>query len=317
VPALGDALARLGFARGGVGLVPASPFRWQFNRSAIRGAGEQPADGWLLIGHGTLPGLDGPSGYSAIATSPQATATAALSDPQVAILYTTAPDTGTFTVSNGAREWTIDPRRPGAPQQAQTWLTLPPGVNRLTVRGPSAGVLSFDGAIGRRPRLPHRVQVEVENLGHAGKLPDGDFTPRVQQALLAQHYDISIFLWAYIDELVTSPAEPARYRRTLSARAALARRAGGACLIADPTPLPVSPRLAARFAALDRRIARASGCTYTAALTQLWRNPDAASNKGLVQADGIHPTAAGYRLIAGALAPVVARIVRARVARRT
>ena len=53
------------------------------------------------------------------------------------------------------------------------------------------------------------------------------------------------------------------------------------------------------------------GCTYTTVLAHLWSNANTAEQRGLVLADGFHPTAAGYKLIAAALAPVIAQMIQA------
>jgi lysophospholipase L1-like esterase len=160
---------------------------------------------------------------------------------------------------------------------------------------------------------PGRVQVEVDNLGHMAHLLGRDFAPRVAASLTAQHYDISVFLGGYLSELIAA-SESGNYREdqyatALHEHAALARAYGGRCLIADPTPLPVPAKIAARYAAIDRRAAREDGCAYSAALAQLWKSATSV-RAGLTLTDDIHPTAAGYRLIVAALRPELEKLVR-------
>jgi hypothetical protein len=315
VPQLRRAMAPLGFAAGGVGLIPATPVRWHFNAAATNGA-IAPVDGWQLFGYGTQPGLDGPSGYSAVTTSPLASATATVTDPHIEVLYTTTPDPGGFTVTVPGRAWTIDTFRPGPPVDSSTQIVLPPGTQELTVHGPNSGSLTFEGVVARRDPVPGPAQVEIDNLGHAGKLPDSDLAPRVQQSLVAQRYDVSVFLFGYIGALLASPFERYRYQHSMILRGRLARAGGGQCVIAAPTPMPVPAGVLGHLATIDRRIARRTGCAYTSVLSRLWPSPVAAERRGWVLADDIHPTAAGYRLVARALAPMIARLARPRGAGR-
>jgi lysophospholipase L1-like esterase len=310
-PQLARAESSFGFAPGGVGLVPAAPFRWHFNHWIGFGSGPVPATGWLMIGYGLTASVDGPSEYSAVATSPLASATVAVSDPDIEILYSSEDVHCPFTVTAVGHTWTIDPYAAGPPTDTESSLTLPPGRHELVVHGPSCGVLWFDGAVARRPVRPGQVQLEVDNLGHSGKLPSDGFTERVQQSLLLQHYDISVFLYAYIAAVVGGQPVSAHYLNAMTARARIARAQGGSCLIVAPTSLPLSQKTIAMVARLDRTTARRAGCTYTTALAHLWSSPAAGERRGLVLIDGIHPTTAGYKVMAHALAPIIARMARA------
>lgn len=312
-PQLSRAESSLGFEAGGVGLIPAAPFRWHFNRWAAYGTGPIPKNGWLTLGYGIAPGYDGPSAYSAVATSPLASASVAVSDPEVEILYTSTTLHCPVRVSAAGRTWTIDTFRPGPATDVGTPLKLPAGRHELTIHGSSCGVLSFEGAVARRPVPAGQVQVEVDNLGHSGKLPWADFGPRVQQSLIDQRYDISVFLYGYLGEVVGAQALSAPYLSVMMARAHIARARHGACLIVEPTPLPVPPSAVTMVSRLDRTVARRAGCAYTTVLAHLWSSPATAERRGLVLVDGIHPTPAGYKLIAHALAPIVAQMVRVRL----
>jgi lysophospholipase L1-like esterase len=314
-PQLARDVSALGFAPGGVGLIPAAPYRWHFNAWVAYGTRTPPPTGWATIGYGLTPGYDGPSAYSAITVSPLASATVSVSDPQVEVLYTSTNQHYVFKVSAAGRTWTIDTYRPGPVADTETPIELPPGRHELTVHGPSSGFLSFNGVIARRPVPPGRVQVEVDNLGHSGQPPWRDFNPRVRQSLIDQRYGISVFLWGYIGELLGTHALSAPYTRDLTARTRIARKHGGACLIVQPTPIEVPPSAVSLVSGLNRTIAHRAGCKYSTVLAHLWPDAATAERSGLLFVDGIHPTAAGYKLIAHALAPVLARMARARLHR--
>jgi hypothetical protein len=312
VPQLSRAVTALGFAPGGVGLVPAVPRRWTFNAATAIGYGPIPTNGWLTLGVGpSSPDFDGPSGYSDLAISPLATATPTVTDPDVEILYTSTGIHCRFTVTAAGRSWTIDTFRSGPAIDTGTSIELPPGHHTVTVHGPSSGALLFEGAVVQRPVQPGKVQVEIDNLGHTGLLPWGDFFPRQQQWISQERYDISVLMWGYIAEAVGGQQLAGHYLPDLIARARTAREHGGACLVVAPTPLEAPQSSINLVSNLDRTAARVGHCMYSTVLTHLWSSPAAAKRRGLVIADGIHPTAAGYTLIAHALAPVIAKLVRA------
>ena len=311
VPQLARALWSLGFAPGGVGLIPASIFRWHFSGATELGAKSLPPNGWLMIGNGPLPGNDGLSGYSAVTFSPLATASVAVSDPDVEVLYTSTSIPCSFNVTAAGRMWTIDTFRDGPLTDTGTWITLPAGHHELTIHGPSCGGLLFEGVVARRPVQPGKVQVEVDDLGHSAGLPSFHFGPRVRKALIDQRYDISVFLFGYLGEGYGELR--AQYLRAVTTRARIARDHGGACLIVQPSPIAVPQSRVAAISRLDRIAAHREGCRYTTVLAHLWSNATTAEKRGLVFVDGIHPTAAGYKLIVHALAPVIAQMIRAHI----
>jgi hypothetical protein len=321
VPELGTVLAGIGgFELGGRGLIPPTPFRWRFNRYAVFGGTTTPnPDGWILAGYASH-GLDGPSGYSALASSPAASATAAIDAPSVGVLFTKFRGAGRFTVTAGGSSWSIDAGSTGPPAPTEVWLTMPPGAGTITVHGPSSGTLVFDGVISRRPVAPGRVQVEMENLGHMGHALGEDSAPRIGQSLTDQHFDVSVFLAEFIYQFSAQyGGHPARfedrYARALRDHVGRVRAYGGLCLIADSTPVPLSAAVLGRFAAINRREARRSGCAHTDALSRLW-DPRTAVRDGMTLSDGNHPTRKGYARMARALAPALVGMIRARVRSR-
>jgi hypothetical protein len=297
-------------------LIPVTPFRWRFNRYTVFGGATPNPDGWILDGYASRA-VDGPSGYSALAFSPRALATAPIDSPTIAILFTKHSGSGVFTVTAGASTWTIDGRSTGPPTPTEQWLTMPPGARTITVHGPSSGTLIFDGAIARRPVGSGRIQLEMENLGHMGHTLSDDSAPRIGQSLVGQRFDVSIFLAAYIYQYSAQyggqrARSEAEYVAALRAHARQIRAYGGLCLVADSSPVPLSAAVLDQFAAINRREARLLGCAHTDALRRLWSAGTSVA-KRLTLVDGSHPTREGYRRIAAALAPSVLALVRARV----
>jgi hypothetical protein len=316
-PLLEDGLVSAGFSRGGTGLIPATPFRWKLKKNfVIGGLGSQPAGGWLLNGFGTQTGLNGPSGYSARAVSPLATATAPIDSQTVAVLYTKYAGGPSFTASAGGQTWQISTNSTGPAQPTELWLNIPAGATTLTITGPASGQFIFDGAIDRQPVAPGTVQTEIEDLGHMGHLLGQDLTQLVQESIVQQRFAVSVFMggYLYIEEANSQNAtrRAKEYLSNLRKYVNLIRTYGGKCLIASPTPLPAPPALVARFDEIERSVAKVGGCTYTSALTHLWVAKTSIQKK-LTLVDGIHPTAAGYRLIVKALMPALKKLVRASV----
>lgn len=311
-PQLAHAESAFGYVPGGAGLIPANRYRWRLNRSAAYGIAPIPATGWWTVGDELAPGYDGPSGYSMLTLSPRATATTTISDPDVSVLYTSEDVHCPFSITAAGRSSLIDPFAAAPPADIATPpITLPAGRHTFTVHGPSCGVLSFDGVIAQRPVPRGRTQIEVDNLGHSAKLPWVDLNPRVLQTLRDQRYDVSVFLYGYLGELY-GVRLPAFYRNALLARAQIARAHHGACLVVQPSPIMAPASAVAVVTRIERSVARQAGCTYTTALAHVWPDADTAMRRKLLFVDGVHPTAAGYRLIAHALAPVLARLARGR-----
>jgi hypothetical protein len=321
IPRLDAGLASTGgFEVAGDGLIPATAFRWHFNRYTVSGLEPERPDAWDLSGVGASSfGVDGPSGYSAVAVSPQATATAPIDAPEVAVLFTKFAGSGVFTVTAGAETFAIDARSTGPPAPSEQWITVPAGAHTLTVHGPSSGSVIFDGVIVRAPVTPGRIGVEVENLGHGGHVLTQDSAPRIIASLRQQRFDISVFLsatlWAFRAAAGDRRYETL-YANELRARVGLVRAYGGLCLIADSSPLPLPAAVLARFAAIDRQVAREQGCAYTGILAHLW-NAMTAFRTGATLIDDIHPRASGYRLMARALVPRLVELVRQRVRSRS
>jgi hypothetical protein len=314
IPELRSGLARTpGLTLGGEGFVPAYPLRWTFRGVVTPGNGPPGPTGWLLSGYGSpVAGLDGLSGYSALTRSPRATVTTAVDARHVGVLFNRSSAAGVFSVSAGRRTFEINARGRGASTPAERWITVPAGTRTITVHGPRSGILTFDGAIVRGAITPGRIGVEIENLGHSGHYLRTDSNPRNLAALRAQRFDISVFIASYKRELDAASGDPAAaeqaYASELRARTALARSAGGVCLIAAPSPLPVPAAVTAAFAAIDQQVAAAEGCQYTTVLADLLAAA-AAVKTGMTIVDGIHPAAPGYRLMAKALVPVLLKLV--------
>jgi hypothetical protein len=315
-PQISAALARGGVRRGGPGYLAPILGRFVFSRRVAPSFGPVPAGAWAIFGHDALPPGDGISGYAAVASSATATARIRIYGSDVGVLFTTATRATPFRVEVPGRTYRLDAFAPGKPHSSQVWLSLAPGGSRiLTVRGPSKGALVFGGIIDRRPPPAGAVQVESENLGHAALLPQDALAPRITEALAAQRFDITVLLWSYLAELIgNTGGQPDRisadYERGLLARARLARRHGGQCVVADATPIPVASTVSARYAAIDTRVAAEAGCVHTAALAGLWPDASRGFEDGHTLIDDVHPTVPTYRRMAAALAPVLAPMVR-------
>ena len=310
-PQVSRDLTPFGYAQGGAGVIPAAPYRWSFKPKWVSyDTGPTPKNGWTTIGDGLRPGFDGPSGYSAVATVQTATATTTVSDPDLQILFTTTGVHCIFDVTAAGQTYPIDTYYTGPNYDASYPIVLPPGKHQVTIHGPSCGLLEFDGMIAQEPVPAGKVQVEVDNLGHAAKLPWVDFAPRVQQLLKTEQYNVSVFLYGYLADLFVKGRLPPEYVDAMVARAKLARMHGGSCLVVEPTPLDAPAAQVKQTAELDQLVAKRGGCEYTTVLSHLWGTPTSAENRGLLLVDGVHPTAMGYTLIAKALAPVIAGLVK-------
>jgi hypothetical protein len=305
-------LTSMGFEPGGLGFVPAVPYQFTFNASVLLFQGPVPTGGWSTVGYGKVLGHDGPNGYSAVTAWPQATASLAVANPDIEVLYTSTDVHCPFSVTTGGQSWSIDTYAAGPPAAKEAAITLPEGQLQLVVHGPSCGVLTFDGIVAHQPVTPGTVQVEIDNLGHAAHLPWLDFHQRVKEALIEQRYDVSVFMWGYIAELLLARS-PTPYVRVMEQRAQIARMHGGACLVVQPAPIAATASAVALVKRLDQTVATHEHCEYTTVLAHLWPSAAWAENHGLLLVDGVHPSAAGYTEIAHALAPVIAKLVRGRV----
>lgn len=320
-PQVADAFARRGFARGGQGFVATMLPQWSFSRVVAPTHGPPPRGTWALFGYGQPPFADGMSGYSALAAPTGATASVRVSGPDVGVLYTSTPTSTPFTVAVAGRTFRLDARAAGRPHASVKWIRLPAAGRRtLTIRGPSRGALTLGGVIDRRPVPAGRIQVETHNLGHVRQLPQEALAPRIVGAVAAQRFDVTVFLWSYVSEIVSDPAAPpsrmsAGYERSLLSRARLARRHGGACVVADTTPIPVARAVALQYSAIHARVARAAGCTHTKVLVHLWKDWAHSWERGETLIDRIHPTLSGYQSMAEALEPVLEPLVSAAAAR--
>jgi hypothetical protein len=296
-PVLRSLLAAETDARPGTGFVPAHPARFHFEGD------------WLHTGFGFgLAGPFGASGYAAETADPAATATVAVSEREVAVLYWRGPQGGSFGVTAGGRTWTIDTHAAASSGAGVRWLRLPAGATTLTIGGPAGGgLIRFTGLLARRPAPRHTIQYEVEELAHSGRRTGEDLTPANRQAFGALRIDLTLILSGTTDELTSDYLGGRRwiddFEGGLRIRAREARRSGR-CVIVPPPPLPVRRSVQSAYSRVARRVAAREGCTFADLLEHVWPSSRASIARGLTK-EGIHPTHAGYLLISRRLLPAI------------
>ena len=175
VPNIADALVRRGFARGGVGLVPAMPFRWQFSRAVGANASSVPPGAWRLMGFGIdVKGLDGPSTYSAVAESPKAVASASVRGPNVRLLFTTTPTPTPFRVRAGNKTWELDTYAPApSGQWASRCGSRPARADRVHHGGDDGNRYSPPAAPCHRHRGSDRQERDPDEQDPGRPAPSG------------------------------------------------------------------------------------------------------------------------------------------------
>jgi lysophospholipase L1-like esterase len=295
---LGDAARRAlrsqGIRAGGGGYLPvhdALPATRELPRSywPVEYDGDWSFDGTF----GSAPSPFAPDGFSSSSSAADSVLSATLRADRVGLLYGIAPDGGQFTAALGDRAERLNARA-AAPRTGVRWLPAPGAVDRLRISAIAGGVARLAGLIVRRDG----DEVEIDQLGRSGaQALDGLSAPN-RQALAALDPDLTILMFGTNEEgmALAGDVEQAadRLARGLALRARLARRSGG------------RPRsLQGRLSRVAARAARAGGCSFRPVLSRLWRTGDESIRRGLTS-DGIHPTAAGYELMGGPLARLIA-----------
>lgn len=321
--AVRSALRRLGYDARGWGYVPAHG-----STPELQPDGAVTAAPWRFSGPWTFLGLTpffdpaspiphalispfGADGHSVESASPLATATAEISGDRFAVLFVRAPDAGSFRFSVDGRTRTVAAQAPAVDGGGIAWLNAPRDgrVRHLVEVAPLNGMLRFSGVVSERAPDPWRPSVAVMSLGRSCACAADAFPPGQRQALAALRLDVTVIMFGTNDQPALAAAgDPAARERVsagLRARAAVARRHGGRCLIVPPAPNPRPLAGQYELRELEHSAAAQAGCTYAPVFRRLWRGRGSAAAGDTV--DGIHPTPAGYRLMAGALAPLIGK----------
>lgn len=180
------------------------------------------------------------------------------------------------------------------------------GKHLITIT-PLDGRLRLTGVLSERTRRASRPRVEVIALGQSCACASDRFTPAQQQAVAALELDLTLILFGTNDQVKLQSSDDGATRAAviagLRSRGELARRHGGTCIIVPPAPNPRPPGIQREIRKLERRAAAQAGCRYAPILARLWSATTSVS-AGLTD-DGIHPTPAGYRRMARALASAI------------
>ena len=316
-------LRRLGYDARGWGYVPAHG-----STPHLQADGTVTAAPWRFAGPWTFLGLTpfydpvspiahvltspfGADGHAVESASGLATATAEISGDRFAVLFVRAPDAGSFRFSVDGRTRTVAAQAATVDGGGTAWLNAPRDgrLRHLIEVAPLDGTLRFSGVYSERAPDPSRPSVAVMSLGRSCACAADAFPPGQRQALGALRLDLTVIMFGTNDQPALAAAGDAGARERviagLSDRAALALRHGGGCLIVPPArnARPLAEQYELRR--LEHAAAAQAGCTYAPVFRLLW------TGRGSVAAgytvDGIHPTPAGYRLMAGALAPLIGK----------
>jgi lysophospholipase L1-like esterase len=314
-------LQRLGYDAAGWGYVPAHGASLRMDRD-----GSVVAPPWRYRGDWTFVGLPpffapssppahrvhsrfGADGHAVESVSPFARATARVSGDRFAVLFVRAPDAGRFRFTVDGRARTIDARARALDGGGIAWLAARRrgGGRHIVTVAPLDGKLRFTGVLSERTGRSSRPRVQVISLGQSCACAGDRFPPAQRQALAALELDLTLIMFGTNDQAVLQAGDDEAARASvvagLRARGALARRRGGRCVVVPPAPNPRPPMIQREIRELERRAAADAGCRYAPVLARLWSGPSSVA-AGLTE-DGIHPTPAGYRRMARALASVI------------
>jgi acyl-CoA thioesterase-1 len=207
----------------------------------------------------------------------------------------------------------------------RAWLALPllaapvlaAGPSAYAARGPVVTVLgdSITAGLGlpAAQALPAQLHLALERLGAPnvvrGAGVSGDTTGGgAARVDFSVQPDTAVVVVALGGNDLLQGVDPRVTRANLDRiLARLAARRMGVVLCGLTAPPEIGRAYAKAFDAVFPALARSRGVTLYPDLLA-----GVARNRALKQADGQHPNAEGVRLIAGRLAPVVAKVIRAR-----
>jgi hypothetical protein len=316
--ALRARMQRAGYDAAGWGYVPAHG-----SALGIDPDGTVVAAPWRYSGEWTFVGLPpffdpaspishrvrsrfGADGHAAETASPLARVTARISGDRFAFLFVRGPDAGRFRVAVDGIGRTVDAHANTLDGGGIVWLTARRrghGTHVITVT-PLDGTLRFTGVLTERARPTSRPRLQVISLGQSCMCASDHFAPAQREALAALKLDLTLILFGTNDQAKLQTSNDNTMRAAviagLRSRGELARRHGGRCIIVPPAPNPRPPDIQREIRKLERRAAADAGCRYAPVLARVWSATTSVED-GLTT-DGIHPTPAGYRRMARALA---------------
>ena len=270
----GQGPVRRGYARGAAGLIPAMPRRFAFGDvTASRAAAGRR--GWAALGAGVVPGIFGPVGFAACAAHPRRQplgpgrrpAAAGAASRRSACRRARCPPGRRASAST--RPGPADPRRLVARRcRRHARVTVDAAVD--------AGAASRSTASSSiAPPRAGRVQVEVQNLAHAGLGPGEDFDPSTPAAVHARPTASRSCSGGRCSSSTTPPSGRRRARecwtRCWSARGWRVSPGSACSSRACPRASPRGRSVAVRAA--ERSVARVDGCPSTSALRHLDARP--------------------------------------------
>jgi lysophospholipase L1-like esterase len=305
-------LRKRGAPASGIGYVPAhSAVSPEFPSASAKLGPWTYRGAWHLTGLFLHPhSRYGADGFVSSTGDPAARVSARLPGKRFAVLFARSPRGARFTFSVDGRRHRISASSQRPDGGGIAWLAAPrAGTHLVALEAPAGETVRFTGVVAREAPAPHRRDLEVSQLGHAGDLADDDLALAQRQALLALRPHLTVIMFGTNDEglevALHDRSFRSRYARGLRVRARLARRSGG-CVIVPHAPNPRPRSVQRAYWVLSRQAARHEGCLFAPVLNSAWGPGQDSQRRGLTS-DGIHPTWAGYRVIAARLARLVER----------
>jgi len=298
------ALANRNVRMGGYGFIPTHDARAELDIAA--GLSPTPwsyTGPWSYRGLLFFPSLKsefGPDGMPAVGAS-GARAQLTLTGNRVGLSYATTPGGASLQVSiDGRLAGTV--ATAGRAGSGLRWFPTTDASHLVTVTVVGPGEAILQGLVATRS-LTNTPEIEIDQIGHGGNRAQDDFGPAQQDALLDLSPRLTVIMFGTNEELFETSLHDLGSRdkltRGLTARGKLARKTGS-CVVVWHAPNTVAASVQQGFRKAAQKGARLGGCSFATPLDGLWTAESSQRDKLTV--NGIHPTAAGYDLMAAKLA---------------